>query len=121
MLTQRRFVIGAALIGAAVSYLVYAGIRTTSMYYFELGEFLAQRANQPGEQGVRRRANTPDGEMALYALRDALRLRPRLVDRLEDRHHPVEVGLAGRGQLDLPCAPDEEGDRQLALELADLL
>ncbi|HYV56162.1 MAG TPA: cytochrome c maturation protein CcmE [Candidatus Nitrosopolaris sp.] len=49
MLTQRRFVIGAALIGAAVSYLVYAGIRTTSMYYFELGEFLAQRDAHVGE------------------------------------------------------------------------
>src|SRR5262249_57529987 len=49
MLTQRRFVIGAALIAAAVSYLVYAGIRTTSMYYFELGEFLAQRDAHVGE------------------------------------------------------------------------
>ena len=49
MLVQRRFVIGAALIGAAVSYLVYAGIRTTSMYYFELDEFLAQRDAHPGE------------------------------------------------------------------------
>src|SRR5712691_10072993 len=49
MLTQRRFVIGAALIGAAVSYLVYAGIRTTSMYYFELGEFVARRDGLVGE------------------------------------------------------------------------
>ena len=49
MLAQRRFVIGAALIGAAVSYLVYAGIRTTSMYYFELDEFLAQRDRHVGE------------------------------------------------------------------------
>src|SRR5262249_50061119 len=48
-LVQRRFVIGAALIGAAVSYLVYAGIRTTSMYYFELDEFLAQRDAHAGE------------------------------------------------------------------------
>ena len=49
MLTRRRFIVGAALIGAAVSYLVYAGIRTTSMYYFELDEFLAQRAGHVGE------------------------------------------------------------------------
>ena len=49
MLRQRRFIVGAALIGAAVSYLVYAGIRTTSMYYFELDEFLAQREAHVGE------------------------------------------------------------------------
>ena len=49
MLNRRRFIVGAALIAAAVSYLVYAGIRTTSMYYFELGEFLAQRDTLAGE------------------------------------------------------------------------
>jgi cytochrome c-type biogenesis protein CcmE len=49
MLNQRRFIVGALLIGAAVSYLVYAGIRTTSMYYFELDEFLAQREAHAGE------------------------------------------------------------------------
>ena len=49
MLTQRRFIVGAALIGAAVSYLVYAGIRTTSMYYFEIDEFLTRRDALPGE------------------------------------------------------------------------
>ncbi len=49
MLVHRRFVVGAAFIGAAVSYLVYAGIRTTSMYYFELDEFLGQREAHAGE------------------------------------------------------------------------
>ena len=49
MLTQRRFIVGAALIAAAVSYLVYAGIRTTSMYYFEVDEFLASREAHVGE------------------------------------------------------------------------
>ena len=49
MLNRRRFIVGAALIAAAVSYLVYAGIRTTSMYYFELGEFLARREALAGE------------------------------------------------------------------------
>jgi cytochrome c-type biogenesis protein CcmE len=48
-LTQRRFIVGAALIGAAVAYLVYAGVRTTSMYYFELGEFLPRREAHVGE------------------------------------------------------------------------
>ena len=49
MLNRRRFIVGAVLIAAAVSYLVYAGIRTTSMYYFELGEFLTRRDALAGE------------------------------------------------------------------------
>jgi cytochrome c-type biogenesis protein CcmE len=49
MLNQRRFVVGAVLIAAAVSYLVYAGIKTTSVYYFEIDEFLARRAAHAGE------------------------------------------------------------------------
>jgi cytochrome c-type biogenesis protein CcmE len=32
-----------------VSYLVYAGIRSTSMYYFDMDQFLAQRAAHVGE------------------------------------------------------------------------
>jgi len=49
VLNKRRFIIGAALIAAAVSYLVYAGIQSSSMYYFELDEFLAQRDAHAGE------------------------------------------------------------------------
>jgi cytochrome c-type biogenesis protein CcmE len=49
VLNRRRFIVGAGLIAIAVSYLVYAGIRTTSMYYFELGEFLARRETLAGE------------------------------------------------------------------------
>src|SRR2546427_5920489 len=49
VLTRRRFIVGAARIAAAVSYLVYAGIRTTSMYYFELSEFVARRDALLGE------------------------------------------------------------------------
>jgi cytochrome c-type biogenesis protein CcmE len=49
VLNRRRFVVGAVLIAAAVSYLVYAGIRTTSMYYFEMAEFLARRDALAGE------------------------------------------------------------------------
>ena len=49
MLNQRRFVVGAVLIAAAVSYLVYAGIKTTSVYYFEMDEFIARRTAHAGE------------------------------------------------------------------------
>jgi cytochrome c-type biogenesis protein CcmE len=49
MLNGRRFVVGAVLIAVAVGYLVYAGIRSTSMYYFDMDEFLARRAEHVGE------------------------------------------------------------------------
>jgi len=42
VLEKRRFIVGAVLIAAAVSYLIYAGVRTTSMYYFNLDEFLSR-------------------------------------------------------------------------------
>ena len=49
MLNQRRFIVGAVVIAAAVSYLVYAGIKTTSVYYFDMDQFLAQRTAHAGE------------------------------------------------------------------------
>ncbi len=49
MLNKRRFLLGALVIAAAVSYLVYAGIRTTSTYYFEMDEFVARKASHEGE------------------------------------------------------------------------
>ena len=49
MLNQRRFVVGALLISAAVGYLVFAGIKTSSLYYFDMDEFLARRAAHVGE------------------------------------------------------------------------
>lgn len=49
MLNRRRFVVGAALIALAVSYLVWAGIRSTAVYYFELDEFYGARAAHADE------------------------------------------------------------------------
>jgi len=49
MLNRRRFVVGAVLIAAAVSYLVYAGVRSTAVYYFEMDEFLGARTAHAGE------------------------------------------------------------------------
>jgi cytochrome c-type biogenesis protein CcmE len=40
---NRRFIIGACIIVAAVSYLVYTGIRETSVYYLTIDEFLSRR------------------------------------------------------------------------------
>ena len=63
MLHQRRFIVGAAVIAAAVAYLVYAGIRTTSMYYFEMDEFLASKRGARGRGPARRRAGCGAGSM----------------------------------------------------------
>jgi cytochrome c-type biogenesis protein CcmE len=46
---NRRFIIGAAMIAAAVSYLVYTGIRETSVYYLTIDEFLTRREAMAGE------------------------------------------------------------------------
>src|SRR4029453_16333316 len=40
---NRRFIIGATIIVAAVAYLVYTGIRETSVYYLTIDEFLTRR------------------------------------------------------------------------------
>lgn len=49
MSRNRRFIIGASIIVAAVTYLVYTGIRETSVYYLTIDEFLAQREAVAGE------------------------------------------------------------------------
>lgn len=49
MSKHRRFAIGAAIIVAAVAYLVYTGIRETSVYYLTIDEFLSRREAVAGE------------------------------------------------------------------------
>jgi cytochrome c-type biogenesis protein CcmE len=44
-----RFFIGAVIIMAAVSYLVYAGIRETSVYYLTMAEFAAKKSALIGQ------------------------------------------------------------------------
>jgi cytochrome c-type biogenesis protein CcmE len=46
---NRRFIIGACIIVAAVTYLVYTGIRETSVYYLTIDEFLSRREAVAGE------------------------------------------------------------------------
>jgi cytochrome c-type biogenesis protein CcmE len=63
VLNRRRFIVGAVLIAAAVSYLVYAGIRTSSMYYFELDEFLARRESINQDEHLRVKGWVRHGSM----------------------------------------------------------
>ncbi len=52
MSKNRRFIIGACIITAAVAYLVYTGIRETSVYYLTIDEFLVRREAVANE-GIR--------------------------------------------------------------------
>ncbi len=52
MRKKGKFVFGSLLIVAAVAYLVYAGIRETSTYYFTIDEFLVAR-DALANEGVR--------------------------------------------------------------------
>jgi cytochrome c-type biogenesis protein CcmE len=52
MSKNRRFIIGATIIVAAVAYLVYTGIRETSVYYLTIDEFLSRREAVANE-GIR--------------------------------------------------------------------
>ena len=49
MANNRRFVIGASIIVAAVAYLVYTGVRETSVYYLTIDEFLSRREAVAGD------------------------------------------------------------------------
>jgi cytochrome c-type biogenesis protein CcmE len=90
MLNQRRFIVGAALIAAAVSYLVYAGIRTTSMYYFDMDEFLANRGAHVGED-LRVKGWVRQGSMQWDARTNDLAFE---IAR-QDGSEPVAVGYHG--------------------------
>jgi len=52
MTKNSRFIVGACIIVAAVSYLVFTGIRETSVYYLTIDEFLTKREAMANE-GVR--------------------------------------------------------------------
>ncbi len=90
MLNRRRFIVGAMLIAAAVSYLVYAGIRSTSMYYFDMDEFLRNRAAHVGED-LRVKGWVRDGTMHYDAGTSALSFE---LSR-QDGSEPVPVTYKG--------------------------
>jgi len=90
MLNQRRFIVGAVLIAAAVSYLVYAGIKTTSVYYFEMDEFLARRTAHAGEH-LRVKGWVRAGSMQWNAATNALAFE---LSR-KDGSSPVPVAYTG--------------------------
>lgn len=90
MLNKRRFMLGALVIAAAVSYLVYAGIRSTSTYYFEMDEFVSHKASHDGE----------DLRVKGWVRSGSMRWDPRTNDlafdlALQDGSEPVPVAYRG--------------------------
>lgn len=102
MLNRRRFIVGAMLIAGAVSYLVYAGIRSTSMYYFDMDEFLPRRASLVGEDVLRVKGWVREGSMQWDATTNDLRFELAR----KDGSDPVPVTY--RGILPDMFAPGRE-------------
>jgi cytochrome c-type biogenesis protein CcmE len=79
MQTKTRFLIGSALLVAAVAYLMYSGVQQSSVYYLTIEEFLA-RKEALADEGIRiagrvamgsvDRRMTPDGEEINFRLGD---------------------------------------------------
>jgi cytochrome c-type biogenesis protein CcmE len=85
-----RFVVGAAIITAAVTYLVYTGIRETSVYYLTIDEFLSRREAIANE-GIRVAGRVGAGSMQWNP--STLDLRFRLASF--DGHDGVDVVYNG--------------------------
>jgi cytochrome c-type biogenesis protein CcmE len=79
MQTKTRFLIGSALLVAAVAYLMYSGVQQSSVYYLTIEEFLA-RKEALADEGIRiagrvamgsvDRKMTPNGEEINFRLGD---------------------------------------------------
>lgn len=90
MLSKRRFLVGATLIALSVSYLVWAGIRSTSVYYFDMDEFTTTEAAHRGED-LRVKGWVRDGSVDWNARTNALRFDLARQDGSE----PVKVAYDG--------------------------
>jgi len=62
MFKKSKFFFGVALIVGAISYLMYTGIRETSLYYLTIEEFLAKRETLANE-GIRVAGRVQAGSM----------------------------------------------------------
>ena len=62
MSTKKRFLLGAALLVAAVSYLMYAGVRQSAVYYLTIDEFLAKKDTLVNE-GIRVAGRVQEGSV----------------------------------------------------------
>jgi cytochrome c-type biogenesis protein CcmE len=58
-----KFGVGASLLVAAIGYLMYAGLQTSSTYYFTIGEFLPKRSELAG-QGIRVAGRVAPGSLS---------------------------------------------------------
>jgi cytochrome c-type biogenesis protein CcmE len=62
MSTKKRFLVGAALLVAAVGYLMYAGVQQSAVYYLTIGEFLVKKEGLANE-GIRVAGRVEEGSV----------------------------------------------------------
>lgn len=86
----KRFLLGAVVIAVAVSYLVYAGIRETSVYYLTVEEFDVQKETLVGKR-MRVSGSVERGTVAWDAKK--LELRFALAGASEQRDKGGSVSL----------------------------
>ena len=84
-------------------------------------QLVGEAPGERGQEAVGRRADAADRDVADRAGGDPTGLVGSAVDGREDRPGPLQVGGAGRGQVDAAGGADEELDAELGLEAPDLL
>jgi cytochrome c-type biogenesis protein CcmE len=89
MTRKKRFVIGAALLVGAVTYLVYAGVRESSVYYLTIEEFLPQK-EALADEGIRVAGRVRDGSVQQKTTSAGTELRFVLGDFNKDNGVPVQ-------------------------------
>ena len=98
MSTKKRFAIGAVLLVAAVSYLMYAGVRQSAVYYLTIEEFLAKKETLINE-GIRVAGRVQEGSVTKKMTPAGAELTFRLgdfkSDGTPDSHASVPVYFVG--------------------------
>ncbi|HUI24736.1 MAG TPA: cytochrome c maturation protein CcmE [Candidatus Kryptonia bacterium] len=89
MTRKKRFLVGAALLVGTVTYLVYAGVRESSVYYLTIEEFLPKKESLAGE-GIRVAGRVQAGSVDKKTSSTGTELRFVLSDFGKDGGVPVQ-------------------------------
>ncbi len=92
MTSKRRFAIGAAILVAAVVYLMYSGVSQTAVYYLTIEEFHARKETLANE-GVRVAGRVQAGSVNRRMTREGEELNFRLADFTGDDSNAPTVAV----------------------------
>jgi cytochrome c-type biogenesis protein CcmE len=84
-----KFGIGACLLAAAIGYLMFAGVQTSSSYYFKVAEFLP-RKNELGGEAVRVAGRVTEGSLRKQTTAKGTAMSFSIGDFVGPGHVPVE-------------------------------